>query len=525
MSRTALLSSLVVVVLLTGLPVGLFAADCSTITLHVVGYSNDNTCSENSPLATIPPTPCSQFTTKGDLGEAYNLYMVAVRPNGEGVGQMGFGISYDGATGQGVDVRSWTSCADLEFTSGNWPESGSGSRLYWVSTNCQTTVVQPDGVHAVAGVFYVYAYSADSFQVTKRQQANPPRLTVANCANIEEDIVVSPGRVDFSAGAVSPGYNPCVPATAPAAALALTSEWYAAANSLPDDDCPWVGFDNATPESPALSGGVLTLATSELTEDVYYQQATFLAVPDTFQISARLRVVSETHLAGNPRLAVGIGFTVGPDSANVLFLGHDSAFLWAEFGAQGPTASVDTDDAFHDYLIEVIDHCRIRVFQDDVMILAGAIAVSPYFANAAEIYWGDGTGNAHGVSEWTFVGHNASTDPCGNATGLGPDPRIEGPIPEPVVVLAPPFPNPARGEVSLSIHASGDLGDRGLLKIYDLAGRAVREIDAGPFSKGVMTLRWDTRNTRGETVANGVYLLRLESGGKAVGSGRAVVLR
>jgi len=61
---------------------------------------------------------------------------------------------------------------------------------------------------------------------------------------------------------------------APDAADSAISQWHAGSGLYPNASCPWVLFDSATPEAPALSGGVLTLATSEGAEDLYYLQNT-----------------------------------------------------------------------------------------------------------------------------------------------------------------------------------------------------------------------------------------------------------
>ena len=80
----------------------------------------------------------------------------------------------------------WTLCADMEFTNagayGEWPASGGGNRITWSLVDaCQRTVIDPDGVHAIAGAFYVYAYSADCLWVTRNENLTVPELAVADC--------------------------------------------------------------------------------------------------------------------------------------------------------------------------------------------------------------------------------------------------------------------------------------------------------------------------------------------------------
>jgi Calx-beta domain-containing protein/flagellar hook capping protein FlgD len=200
---------------------------------------------------------------------------------------------------------------------------------------------------------------------------------------------------------------------APDAAHSANSQWHAGSNLYPDASCQWGLFDSATPEAPALSGGVLTLATSEGAENLYYLQNTNMSIPSTLTISARLRVVSETHIEG-PRRGVGIGFVVAPDLGNVLFFGRDEVFLFdGAFGQQGPVASVDTDNALHIYEIRVVNQSAITVYQDGVQILTGSTLTSPSWADAPTFYWGDITGDSFATSEWVFFRHNANTTECG----------------------------------------------------------------------------------------------------------------
>lgn len=55
------------------------------------------------------------------------------------------------------------------------------------------------------------------------------------------------------------------------------------------------------------------------------------------------------------------------------------------------------------------------------------------------------------------------------------------------------------------------------LKIYDIRGALVREIDlgyraAGPYLTSTRAAHWDGRDHRGQHVASGVYLYRLQAG-------------
>jgi hypothetical protein len=157
--------------------------------------------------------------------------MVLARGDSLGFAGLSCGIDYDGRSGQGVDVLGWTFCGDWEFPNWGeyaewdihlWPAAGSGSRMTWNhDVRCQDTVLGADGAHALAGVFYVYAYGGDTFSVTENNGLDSaPELQVADCMNNiyfldpREDV----GYVQFS-NAPMLGFNPCTKAGTPPGTL------------------------------------------------------------------------------------------------------------------------------------------------------------------------------------------------------------------------------------------------------------------------------------------------------------------
>ncbi len=159
---------------------GAFAGtqDGAKFTLHASTYKNKLQCTTNAPTI-----PCSQYNLTWAVGVDTNVYLVVA--NGDavaGIAGASCGILYDNAFETGVDVFGWTLCADLEFTNGaatclpdlppcEWPISGGGNRVTWVSTtNCQRTVRAPDGVHAIAGCVLPGAYSPDVLQLTPNNE-------------------------------------------------------------------------------------------------------------------------------------------------------------------------------------------------------------------------------------------------------------------------------------------------------------------------------------------------------------------
>ena len=53
------------------------------------------------------------------------------------------------------------------------------------------------------------------------------------------------------------------------------------------------------------------------------------------------------------------------------------------------------------------------------------------------------------------------------------------------------------------------------LSLYNLAGQRVTVLAQGERPAGVYTVRWDGRDDRGQALASGVYLYRLQAGDRA----------
>ena len=102
--------------------------------------------------------------------------------------------------------------------------------------------------------------------------------------------------------------------------------------------------------------------------------------------------------------------------------------------------------------------------------------------------------------------------------GIGDD----APAPQLVTRLGQNYPNPfnPRTAVDVEVSATGQVS----LTVYDVTGRAVRRLVKGVLMAGRYKFEWDGRNELGERAASGVYICRLETGGKAM-SRKMIMIR
>jgi len=77
----------------------------------------------------------------------------------------------------------------------------------------------------------------------------------------------------------------------------------------------------------------------------------------------------------------------------------------------------------------------------------------------------------------------------------------------PVKLVLNAYPNPVRSRVSIAWALP--VAGRVSVKIYDAAGRVVRDLVSGKMDAGRYSLRWDGLAENGGRVADGVYFCQL----------------
>jgi hypothetical protein len=132
---------------------------------------------------------------------------------------------------------------------------------------------------------------------------------------------------------------------------------------------------------------------------------------------------------------------------------------------------------------------------------------------------------------WTMGETDLTSHYCGwnidDVEVLAYDP-IPPVIEEPVTELRfrPPWPNPFRDETRIVFMLPDDIPEDSLadVAVYNVAGRLVKKLPARPATGGRNERTWDGTNSDGNSVASGVYFVRIEWGSESTG-GKVVLLR
>jgi sugar lactone lactonase YvrE len=173
------------------------------ILVHLAATTPEDACEAQL------PSQCADAVVSGQTGVRYFAYLmvadVAVLAGVQLGIAYGSGEAEDINDGSEVDVFSWTLCAHQEFPTAGpipWPGAESGNIITWDSTNdCQSDI-------AVAGYFYLTAYTPDRFSVTPRPVDGLAK--VADCYAVESGVLEGNlGFVTFSTSGNLLGCNPC----------------------------------------------------------------------------------------------------------------------------------------------------------------------------------------------------------------------------------------------------------------------------------------------------------------------------
>lgn len=207
------------------------------------------------------------------------------------------------------------------------------------------------------------------------------------------------------------------------AAHAEIATWHASSGLLPTAASPaWTLTDTANPENPVLADGYLTIATSAQSETMLFEMegaAAALPASGPYWMEATLQYVSGAWNTSWWRAPALMAIRFDNGRLAIAEFRRDSVFLRAGDNTLGAiNNSVDTDNAFHTYRMEVSGTSSgsvVNLFQDGQLILSDN---SVYNAGSSlGVSFGESSVLAYGVSRWTYVSHNMAA--------------VASPVPEP----------------------------------------------------------------------------------------------
>jgi hypothetical protein len=469
----------------------------------------------------VPTIPCSQYETEADINAGRFVYLVVGEADSVlGLQALSCGIDYNPTLGQGVDVFQWIFCGDgAEFTNagpnGEWPAAGGGNRMVWIT--CQSATIPPNGVHAVAGAFYVYAYGSDNLAITPNNNLQSgPELQTLDCLPragwlVDLDPLTDVGMVAFSPGAVDPGKTPCIeiveatdvavePETLNRASL---GNWVTAFVELPIEHDPTdVVLESvriletvpADPSFPALdpedgdfnNNGIADLRFK-------FDRTLFIeALPaneDTVEVTVTGDIGVSAMFVATDAMRIVRPQILSPNGGEEVMAGMFREVTWAtpsgwepvsatlhystDEGASWTLISDNAQDGSHRWRVpgESFETVLLRVQVYDQYGYLGKDESDQTFAVTLAVGIGD---EGHRLA----LLQNAP-NPFGGSTVIR-------------------YTLPAETHVTLSI--------------FNVRGQRVRVLESGMSSPGVREVRWDGLDEAGNRVASGLYLYRLQAG-------------
>jgi hypothetical protein len=196
-------------------------------------------------------------------------------------------------------------------------------------------------------------------------------------------------------------------------------EYWSASSGLRPDQAStnWTYHGESLSIQPAFYQDFMLVDTSANRRVSHFQSAGCLDITNnlTIEFKARLRDRNACSEVISP---ASVFFGLGNGLGGVLYLGHDDVWLAGGNNTRGAgTTSVDTDNFFHTYRIELAGATAgsaINVFYDGGInpLFTGSVLMDAALNGTEErIGFGDNTREDSGASKWDYLWHNARCVP------------------------------------------------------------------------------------------------------------------
>ncbi len=200
-------------------------------------------------------------------------------------------------------------------------------------------------------------------------------------------------------------------AAASFSAQALVTVWNGSSGQLPEEaDANWVLTDEGG-GSPSFAGGVLTIQTSggHAARQFYRMTNTDFSVGTPYWLEAEMKFVSGSQTSGWWRAGGHMSIRQENGLMAILEIRQDFIYLRDADNHSTKQASVDTDDAFHVYKLEVLGDTTsslVNVYQDGNLVLSDTSLYSG--PSGGSVLFGEASTLATGTTEWIRVSHNVA---------------------------------------------------------------------------------------------------------------------
>ena len=179
----------------------------------------------------------------------------------------------------------------------------------------------------------------------------------------------------------------------------------------------WTYHGDSRSVTPAIYEHFMLIDTVQNRRLSYFESTGCLDIPNTLTIEFKTRTWWRNACV-DTLSPTAVYFGLGGGLGSVLYLGRDDVWLAGGNNTRGAGASsVDTDDIFHTYRIEVSGitlGSAINVYYDhsaNPLFTGSVIYDLALNGNEERIGFGDITREDSGVSKWDYLWHNAACVP------------------------------------------------------------------------------------------------------------------
>ena len=199
----------------------------------------------------------------------------------------------------------------------------------------------------------------------------------------------------------------------------------------------------------------------------------------------------------------------GTVASRSLFIGNEDGNNWCGWFDSGEnllsSGTEAASGAWLEGLIDLEEHLGFPL-PDGVYLCAAAWNTPDGGVLLAQSPAGGGNGNIE-ESEYVWYPFSTTASEVANGTGIS---------------LYPARPNPFSGSTTIDLFLPRPQHVK--LAVYDVRGRKVSTIVSGMFDQGRHSLSWDGSTTSGRPATQGIYFLKMETGGKVL-TRKIVVLK